>query len=230
MVTLAQALRQGVQRELQVEENELGAELIGEGDTQSVLLWEAAEGGIGVAETLMEERKTLRDVARRALTICHFDPDTGAASGDNPRDCVSACYQCLMSYANQQDHRRLDRNLIKDFLLGLTSANRPTAPSPSRAEHYGRLLNATDPKSPHERDFVQFLYNNGRALPDKAQHRPSDKALVQADFYYESKRACVFIDGQSHDSPSRRAKDAAAREDPGRLGISSDRHQTRRIL
>ncbi len=221
MVTLAQALRQGVQRELQVEENELGAELIGAGDTQSVLLWEAAEGGIGVAETLMEEPGALSKVARRALTICHFDPDTGAASGDNPRACVSACYQCLMSYANQQDHRRLDRNLIKDFLLGLTSANRPKAPSPSRDEHYGRLLNATDPKSPLEREFVQHLYNNGHTLPDKAQHRPSKQALTQADFYYESKRACVFVDGQSHDSPSRRAKDAAAREDLEDLGFQA---------
>ena len=222
MPTLAQALRQGIQLQCQVEENEMGAELIGEGDTQSVLLWEAAEGGIGVAETLMEERKTLRAVARRALTICHFDPDTGAPSGDNPHDCVSACYQCLMSYANQQDHRRLDRNLIKDFLLGLTSApDRPKAQKTSRAEHYGRLMNAIDPASPLERDFVQWLYRSGRALPDKAQHRPSNQALIQADFYYESNRACVFIDGQSHDSPSRRAKDKAAREDLEDLGFQA---------
>ena len=220
MVTLANALRQGVRLVCQVEENEIGAELIGEGDTQSVLLWEAAEGGIGVAQMLMEEPDALINVARRALTICHFNPDTGEPSGDNPHDCVSACYQCLMSYANQQEHRRLDRNIIKDFLIGLTSATfRPKAQGTSRDEHYERLLNAIDPASSLERDFIQYLYDNGHTLPDKAQYRPADQVLAQADFYYEPKRACVFIDGQSHDSPSRRAKDIATRDDLEDLGF-----------
>ena len=220
MVSLAHALRQGIQLECQVEENEIGAELIGEGEMQSILLWEAAEGGIGVAEMLMEETKALRGVARRALTICHFNPDTGEASGDNPHDCVSACYQCLMSYSNQQEHRRLDRNLIKDFLMRLTSAAaHPKAQGASRDDHYERLLNAIDPASSLERGFIQYIQDNGHILPDKAQYRPTKQVPAQADFYYESKRACVFIDGQSHDSPSQHSKDTTTREDLEDLGF-----------
>jgi len=29
-------------------------------------------------------------------------------------DCEAACYDCLMSYGNQRDHKHLDRKLIKD--------------------------------------------------------------------------------------------------------------------
>ena len=61
---------------------------------------------------------------RAALEICHFDPATGkdlAAEPENDVECEAACYECLMSYSNQQDHELLDRASIKDYLLSLTT-------------------------------------------------------------------------------------------------------------
>ncbi|MGQ9687399.1 MAG: hypothetical protein ACUVXF_01215 [Desulfobaccales bacterium] len=46
--TLAYALQKGIQVIYQVEEQEVAVELIGRGDHQRLLLWEAAEGGTGV--------------------------------------------------------------------------------------------------------------------------------------------------------------------------------------
>lgn len=53
--SLTHAIRRGIQSEYQIEEDELAAELIGEGNNRRILLWEAAEGGIGVGETLIDE-------------------------------------------------------------------------------------------------------------------------------------------------------------------------------
>ena len=50
-----------------------------------------------------------------ALELCHFDPDTGDDLRHAPgarEDCEAACYDCLLSYANQRDHRLLDRIAI----------------------------------------------------------------------------------------------------------------------
>jgi hypothetical protein len=54
----------------------------------------------------------LHAVASECAALCHFDPDTledlKRAPGAN-EDCEAACYDCLLSYYNQRDHRLLDR-------------------------------------------------------------------------------------------------------------------------
>lgn len=52
LYTLLYALKRAIQVEYQVEEQEIGAELIGQGGRRRLLFWEAAEGGIGVWERL----------------------------------------------------------------------------------------------------------------------------------------------------------------------------------
>ena len=53
-------------------------------------------------------------MARRALEICHFDPET--LEDQAALSCGKACYQCLLDYGNQPDHKDLDRHLIRQFL------------------------------------------------------------------------------------------------------------------
>jgi hypothetical protein len=60
MRSLAYAIQRGVQFVYQVEEQEVAAELIGRGEQQSLLPWEAAEGGTGVWEQLVADRHDLR--------------------------------------------------------------------------------------------------------------------------------------------------------------------------
>ena len=215
LITLAHALQRGIQMECQVEENEVAVELLGQGEGQTIMLWEAVEGGVGIAEMLVEDPRALGNVARHALTICHYDADTGQQSADyNPAECVTACYLCLMHYANQREHQNLDRNLIKDFLFNLTQAKtQKLSNGRTREEQLKMLLESADPHSATEHDFIHHLYNNDHSLPDRSQHRPSEQVYVQPDFYYERGKVCVFIDGPSHDTPKIQANDAEVREE-----------------
>lgn len=124
MSSLQYAVSRGIQVTYEVEERELAAERIGQSDQRSILLWEAAEGGLGVLRRLTDETDAVAQVARAALQILHFDPETGADSRppEDPSGCAKACYDCLLSYYNQRDHIRLDRHRVKDYLLSLTQS------------------------------------------------------------------------------------------------------------
>jgi hypothetical protein len=75
--TLAYALQRAIQITFQVEEQEIAVELVGQGEHQRILFWEAAEGGIGVFERLVEDQAGLAAITRQALELCHIDPTTG---------------------------------------------------------------------------------------------------------------------------------------------------------
>jgi len=217
LTTLLYALKRGMQFVHQIEEQEVAAELIGRDEHHRLMFWEAAEGGTGVSELLVEEPEAIARVARQALRVCHFNPDTGqeeALSGG--RTCVVACYECLLSYSNQPEHRFLDRRLVRDFLLHLASSTTAVvAEGRSREEQYHWLRTIADPKSGLEIPFLDFLYEGGYRLPDAAQNRPCPEVGAQPDFYYERgpvPGACVFIDGVDHDHPLKSERDERARK------------------
>ena len=179
----------------------------------------------------MYEPDALARVARQSLQVCHFDPETGRQHPDHdPKECVAACYQCLMSYGNQREHQRLERHLIQDYLFHLSqSRTEKDASGRPREEQYQRLLEQTDATSSLERDFLNHLFNNGHLLPDQAQCRPANTVYAQPDFYYEKTRAGIFIDGPSHNSAGRQKRDASIRqemEDAGFQVIAINHHQT----
>jgi hypothetical protein len=184
--SLAYALQRGIQFVFQVEEQEVAVELIGQGDEQRLLLWEAAEGGTGVWERLLADRTAFAEVAREALRVCHFRPDTGEPDPDWEGRCARACYDCLLSYSNQPEHRHLDRHLIRDYLLALGAAEAlPRTTARSYDEQYGWLLERTDPQSSLERQFLESLFEARLRLPSHAQYRPCQDVPAQPDFYYD---------------------------------------------
>lgn len=72
----------------------------------------------------------------------------------------------ILRYANQLDHRHLDRHHVRDYLLRLTrSAPRP-ATGRSYDEQYAWLRDRTDPASSLEREFLECLYQRKLRLPD----------------------------------------------------------------
>ncbi len=222
--SLTHALRRGIQSVYQIEEVELAAELIGKNEHLRILLWEVSEGGIGIGERLIEDANAIARVARRALRICHYDADTGDdIEGHDVSSCSIACYQCLMSYANQAEHHLLDRSAIRDFLLELAgSKTEEIVGGRTKDEQFAWLLKQADPNSSFEREFLEYLYEQELRLPDFAQFRPSDKVFVQPDFYYERESrngACVFIDGPHHDSEEQKDKDTRVRADLEDLGF-----------
>jgi hypothetical protein len=97
MVSLEAALKNAIQVQFQLEDNELATDLLPNNDDPAViLLYESAEGGAGVLRRLLDDPEAFAQVARRAAERA-------------TEDCEAACYDCLMHYGNQPDHRHLDR-------------------------------------------------------------------------------------------------------------------------
>jgi very-short-patch-repair endonuclease len=217
MASLAAALKVGIQVHFQLEDAELAAEpLPSSGDRRIVLLYEAAEGGAGVLRRLVEEGEELRGVARSALSVCHFDPhtgeDLGAPEGVEER-CEAACYDCLLSYYNQRDHRLLDRHLIAPILQRLSRATLETSPRPSsRQDHLRRLRTLADTSL--EQEWLDRLEALGLHLPTDAQQLVPD-FQARPDFTYEGQNGpvLVFVDGPAHDTPDMQEQDRRKREE-----------------
>ncbi|HEX4680479.1 MAG TPA: DEAD/DEAH box helicase [Gaiellaceae bacterium] len=209
MASLAAALKSAIQVTYDLEDSELAAEPLPNRDFRNLLLlYEAAEGGAGVLRQLASDPTALPRVATQALRLCHFDPDTGADIGSAPgarERCSAACYDCLLSYSNQWDHRQLDRFEVRDTLLLLKNAEVAVSPlSMSRAQLHGELEAGCD--SQLERDFLSFLFDNGYELPTHGQ-RVVDGLKARPDFTYDHHFALVFVDGPHHDTDDRRRID-----------------------
>jgi ATP-dependent helicase YprA (DUF1998 family)/very-short-patch-repair endonuclease len=222
MASLAAALKKAVQVVFQLEEQELAVEPLPTPERRRLLLfYEAAEGGAGVLRRLVAEPDALARVARAALELCHFDPETGEDLRRAPRareDCEAACYDCLMSYTNQPDHRLLDRMLVRDLLMELARGRCEPSPGPRpRADHLEVLLRSCQTEL--ERRWLRFLDTRGLELPSRAQVLVED-ARARPDFLYDAERVAVFVDGPVHDYPDVTARDQRATERLEDLGYT----------
>jgi superfamily II DNA/RNA helicase/very-short-patch-repair endonuclease/ribosomal protein L37AE/L43A len=220
--SLRAALKAAIQVEFQLEDMELAAEAIpGRDNERCTLFYEATEGGAGVLRRLLDEPDALPRVARKALELCHFDPATGDDRRRAPHskeDCEAACYDCLRSYGNQPEHDKLDRHLLREFLLRLARAKTAASPKPvARNAHLDALIARCE--SALERSFLQFLEQHRLRLPSHAQRRV-DAAKVRPDFLYEREQAVVYVDGPVHDFPDRQQRDAAQQEQLDALGVT----------
>ncbi|MFI5107573.1 MAG: Zn-binding domain-containing protein [Terriglobales bacterium] len=214
LATLGYALQRGMQLLFQVEQQEIAVERIGEGENRRLLFWEAAEGGNGIWQRLIDYPDALSRVAEKALEACHFDPGTGNERPGWAERCSRACYDCLLSYSNQPAHPMIDRHLIREYLLALLKSTTTKRTERSREEQYAWLKERRDQNSTLERDLLKLLYDTGRRLPDRAQYRPEADVYAEADFYYQRDGlpgVCVFCDGPDHDQPERRANDERER-------------------
>jgi hypothetical protein len=214
--TLRAALERGIEATFQLEDAELDAIALPDSDGRGrMLLTEAAEGGAGVLSRLVEEPDALRRVARAALEIIHYDPDTGADLGHAPgarERCEKGCYDCLLAYSNQYEHTLIDRHLVVELLREI-SRGTVTAGSggKTRAEQQAWLNKLRD--SELEKRFVDWLVERGYRLPDDAQITV-DAARARPDLVYRlaDSPVAVFVDGPHHDGAMQQARDAAAAE------------------
>jgi very-short-patch-repair endonuclease len=217
--SLQSALFKAILIEFNLEDNELGMEALPKRDQRKLILfYEAAEGGAGILKRLVSEPEAIGRVARRALEICHFNPETGKDECRAPgarEDCVTACYDCLLSYYNQPDHEVLDRKAIFKFLMRLKAAAVVESPSErGHDEHLEYLRKKCDSKL--EQQWLGFLQAHRLHLPTEAQ-KPIDG--TRPDFLYEGDHmVAVYIDGPPHDYPDRQERDkeqTAELEDKG---------------
>jgi len=209
MASLQSVLKVGIQREFQLEDMELAAEALpGKEDRKYILFYEASEGGAGVLKRMVEEQEAWNRVIRRALEICHFDPQTGADLGKAPHaheKCVAACYDCLLSYYNQFDHDILDRRVIKDILLSLRDTKLEASPvGADRASHLDQLMRRSD--SSLEKDWLKLINKHHLRLPDASQVL-IERCQTRPDFLYRDHQTVVYVDGPHHKYPDRQNRD-----------------------
>ncbi len=210
MATLQAALKNAIQVCFQLEDSELAAEpLPSASQRHQILIYESAEGGAGVLRRLVEDgQKAMVEVAKAALDLLHFDPETGddrKFPQGSKEACEIACYDCVMSYGNQGDHEHLNRHLVKDFLMAMSRGTvKVSSSSKSREDHLDGLLKQCESKL--EKDWLRFLYQNNLRLPTRAQVNYTP-CMTRPDFLYDDHLAVVYVDGPPHDFPERQARD-----------------------
>lgn len=210
MATLESALKNAIQTQFQLEDNEIAVEPLPSSDNRNMILfYESAEGGAGVLRQLLEDKDAFQSIAVEALKLCHFDPETGEDLHHAPRsreDCEAACYDCLMNYTNQRIHPLLDRKSIRDILIQWTYSAVSVSPTEKpRNEHLTGLMNLA--QSDLERKWLVYIEEHDYRLPSKAQ------AYIEAcktcpDFYYEDHQTAIYVDGPYHDFSDRQKRDA----------------------
>jgi very-short-patch-repair endonuclease len=115
-----------------------------------------------------------------------------------------------MNYGNQRDHRILDRQLIKDFLMQMMNVTIQVSPTDQPREvHYRHLLEQCE--SDLERKWLTLVYEGNYRLPTHAQYYYPD-CQTRLDFFYKDHNVAIYIDGSHHDQPHRQARDEMQRD------------------
>lgn len=213
ITSLSFAIKRGIERLFQVEENEIGIRVMGTMDKPNILIYEASEGSLGILSQLIQEPVRMKELFIESYRCMHFDPITKNET-DFGKSLPKASYQDLLSYYNQKDHDILDRRQIKDVLEQLMDFNySPTQGSNNYDDQYKYLLDSFDRNSATEKPFIDYLYKNRLSLPDKAQVNIKE-FYINADFVYNTQDGIVliFCDGSVHDDERVKQEDGHKRQ------------------
>lgn len=212
--TLLYALKRAVESTFQAESNEIGAFVMGETEHPNILLFEAAEGSLGILSQVARDPEAFMNIVKEAYRTCWFENGEDVHP-DAPESPV-ASYDDLLSYYNQRDHDKINRFEIKEaleLLLHCRIVLPPPAHYRNHADQEAALVEDSDPNSTLEQKFIRYLRANSLRMPDKTQVMMSGITglYVQPDFVYEPNIA-VFVDGSVHDRPEVRADDEIKRK------------------
>jgi superfamily II DNA/RNA helicase/very-short-patch-repair endonuclease len=218
ITTLTYALKRGIEGVFQLEESELAAEPLPDQDTRNaILLYEAAEGGAGVLSRLAGDADAMSRVAVRALEVMHWQSPSGTWADaselvDGDSDCEAGCYRCLLSYANQPDHSRIDRRSerVLNVLCRLTRclAHAGASSGASAEDSFEALMRQCG--SELEKLWLQAVRDGGFRLPERAQPLFAEFS-VRPDFSYDDMKALIFVDGPHHQNDATKAMDESKR-------------------
>jgi hypothetical protein len=191
-VTLRTSLLLGLSLALRQGPSELQAGDIPSLDpaTAEVFFHECTSGSAGALSRVLEDGM-LSEVATHALSALHYSP-----TGEDERpDCKSACYDCLLGFFNQREHRKLDRTLVRDILVWLTTAE----PQPVDLSAWSALIDSLHgPGSANERKFLELLRDNGLPLPHRHHYPLPEEGLAIAEMDFQVGKAHVLVDGGIH--------------------------------
>jgi hypothetical protein len=190
--TLRTALLLGLSLALRQGPNELQAGDIPSLDPTSVEIFfhECTSGSAGALSRVLEAGM-LREVATHALAALHYTP-----TGEDERpECQSACYDCMLDFFNQREHRKLDRTLVRDRLVWLATAQ----PQPVDLSAWSELIAEVDgPGHINERKFLELLRDNGLPLPSRRHYPLPEDGPAIAEVDFQIGKAHVLVDGSIH--------------------------------
>lgn len=210
--TFLYAFKQAIEDVFQIEGSEIGAEVMGEDSIPNVLIYENAEGSLGVLGRLVQEPSAYHAIVNRAYEICYNTQDS--LSSEELSRLVPADYTNLLNYYNQPYHQQIDIRKIYTTLRMMMDAKievREAGQSLSYDRQYEELEATRDHNSSTEYEFLKYLYEHKLRLPDKAQPMFPERYYVKPDFMY-GKRIVVFCDGTPHDNPDIQEDDRRKRE------------------
>lgn len=216
IITLQFALKKAFEKYFSIENNEIESLIMGNSNIPNILIYESAEGKLGILSQLTANKNIFYDLIKTAYEICHFK------DGEDRPDIKKASYEDLLSYSNQAHHKIIDKYLIKQQLEMLLTCDVEILDNykfNSIDEQYEYLLSKYDKNSVTERKFLEYLYLNDYKLPDEAQ--VEIKGLyVLPDFYYKDTNTLVFCDGTPHDDPKIKEDDFNKREALRKMGYN----------
>jgi hypothetical protein len=211
IITLSFALKRAIEKLYQIEENEIGVQVMGSTDNPNIMIYESSEGSLGVLSQLVQSPARMKDLFIEAYRTIHYNP---ATKTDMREDLPKASYDDLLSYYNQIYHDVLDRHSIKEPLELLMDCEVENIQGMrDREEQYKYLLNSYDKNSSTELKFIKFLYENGYVLPDLAQQNLKGY-YISVDFVFKTNNGdvLVFCDGSVHDENIVKEDDKHKRE------------------
>lgn len=210
--TFLYAFKQAIEDVFQIEGREIGADVMGEEKVPNVLIYENAEGSLGVLGRLVAEPASYHAVVKRAYEICYGK--TTPLSDEELAKLIPADYTNLLNYYNQPYHQLIDIRKIYNTLCIMMNADievRNAGQLQSYDKQYEELEAARDHNSSTEYEFLKYLYEHKLRLPDKAQPMFPEQYYVQPDFMYGD-RIVIFCDGTPHDLPRVQEDDKNKRE------------------
>ncbi|MFD1255225.1 DEAD/DEAH box helicase [Mucilaginibacter terrae] len=208
VVTMQYALEKSIEQLYNIEPVEIDARLMGSDEYKNIMLYESAEGSIGVLKDIARNPAKLRGIFLRAYEICGYDY---ATKEDLFPTRPKASYDDLLSYYNQMDHTKIDRHSIINALELLIVSNPDDTVGSTYEEKYEELKKGLHHRSPGERVMLDYLFENGYRLPDFTNHN-MEQFYVQPDFVYEKDKALVFVDGGIHKKAITKADDEKKRK------------------
>lgn len=200
ILNLSYAVKRGIETMFQVEDREIGVSIVGNPERPNILIYESAEGSLGILSQFIKVPRKLKGLFERTYQILHFDLEARIES-EKGKELPKATYEDLLSYFNQRHHDIMDRRSIKDVLEYLIDCEYlETQAGGDRESHYKALLEQYDKNSATELPLLKHLYKNCLALPDRAQVNIPG-FYISADFVYDnpSGATIIFCDGSIHD-------------------------------
>jgi hypothetical protein len=208
VITMQYALEKAIEQIYNVEPVEIDARLMGSEENKNIMLYESAEGSIGVLKDIAHNPSKLKDIFIKAYQICGYDYESKL---DMFPGRAKASYDDLLSYYNQMDHTKINRHSVVNALELLISSSPDDTIGGSYEGRYKELSKGLHHRSPGEKELLDYLFSNGYRLPDSTNHN-MEQFFVQPDFVYDRERAIIFVDGGIHKKAIIKADDDKKRK------------------